>query len=117
MEKEITILIDDDAIPKGWEPEKIGTPKIGDTIARYDHLGNASAKMVDSNWYMTEMIIRKKYDPGITGIPKGWWVWDDVDAWVASPTVQEYDLTTCVYGLNWIDGFIPPPDGQPRQIT
>ena len=112
---QVTIEIDDGAIPEGWEPERIRIPKNGDTIARYDNQGAVYAYTLPQNdWVIPQVIIRKKYDPGITCIPKGWWVWNGPDSWLASSEMGDYNGS--VVGLQLFPSFIPPKDGKPRQI-
>ena len=112
---QVTIEIEDGAMPDGWEPDRIRIPKTGDTIARYDSQGVVCAyTLPQNNWVIPQIIIRKKYDPGITCIPKGWWVWFFNTCWVASASVGI--CVEAVRGLEFLSGFIPPEDGQPRQI-
>ena len=117
---QVTIEIEDGAIPKGWEPERVGIPKPGETIAKHDSQGNAVAITLPvHNWTIPAIIIRKKYDPGITCIPNGWWVWQQGDSkksWVATPSEGGYGDHVSIYGLQNLIGFIPPEDGKPRQI-
>jgi hypothetical protein len=112
---QVTIDIDDGAIPEGWEPERFGIPKERETI-----VSSMNGKVVT---YVTqpqeiflhpEMIIRKKYDPGIDFIPKGWWVWNWHQSWTASKVLGEY--TNAIVGLQNSVGFIAPEDGKPQQI-
>lgn len=114
MAKEITIEIDDGAIPDGWEPERFGIPKAKEVVVGYDSTGETIAYVMREDGTIPAMIIRKKYDPGITCIPKGWWVWFFDTCWVASTSVGICD--EAVRGLEFLAGFIPPEDGKPRQI-
>ena len=117
---QVTIEIEDGAMPEGWEPERIRIPKTGDTIARYDSQGVTRAYTLPQNdWVIPQIIIRKKHHPGIDCIPKGWWVWQQGDSkksWVATPSEGGYGDQVSIYGLQNLIGFIPPEDGKPRQI-
>ena len=117
---QVTIEIEDGAMPEGWEPERFGIPKERETI-----VSAVNGKVVkyatqpQETFLHPRMIIRKKYDPGITCIPKGWWVWQQADSkksWVATPSEGGYGDQVSIYGLQNLIGFIPPEDGQPRQI-
>ena len=113
---QVTIEIEDGAMPEGWEPERFGFPKGGETIPVKIECEMAAVQVQpQENAYMPRMIIRRKYHPGINCIPKGWWVWVSDGYWVASTGVNIRG--GCVYGLQFLEGFIPPEDGQPRQIT
>ena len=112
---EATIPIEDGAIPEGWEPERFGIPKSGETIAKNDSQGDAVALTLPvNNWTIPAMIIRKKYHPGIDCIPMGWWVWNGLGSWLASSELGEYNRS--VAGLQLFPDFVPPEDGKPRQI-
>ena len=111
---QVTIEIDGGAIPDGWEPQRFGFPKELETI-----VSSMNGKIViyvaqpQEIFLQPRMIIRKKYDPGIR-LPSGWWVWRTDDNWIASKGVDTWGDAVC--GLQFLPGFIPPEDGQPRQI-
>ena len=111
---EATIPIEDGAIPEGWEPERFGIPKAAEVVVCYDYTGKTIAYVMRENGMIPAMIIRKKYDPGIDCIPKGWWVWNWHQSWIASKVVGDY--TNAIVGLQNSVGFIAPEDGKPRQI-
>lgn len=111
--KQVTIPIEDDAIPNGWELYRIGSPKGGESVVCYGADGKPTAGTPDVNSYYPELIIRKKYDPGIR-LPSGWWVWRADDNYIASKGVEIWIAAVC--GLQFLPGFIPPEDGKPRQI-
>lgn len=115
-----TIEIEDGAMPEGWEPERFGFPKGGEMIPIKIGCEMAAVRVQPQEKFdMPRMIIRKKYDPGIDCIPKGWWVWQQGDAkksWVATPSEGGYGDQVSIYGLQNLIGFTPPEDGQPRQI-
>lgn len=112
---EITVQVEFGAIPDGWELDRIGLAKVGETIVWYDQNGKSLLHTLKNNdWLTRAMIIRKKYDPGIK-IKIGWWVWCNSHGdWIASPSKDSG--TGGVYCLQFLPGFIPPEDGQPRQI-
>lgn len=114
---QVTIEINDGAIPDGWEPERFGIPKAKEVVVGYDSTGKTIAYVMREDGTIPAMIIRKNYDPGITCIPKGWWVWvwDSDGCWVASTGVGI--CYESVRGLQFFPDFVPPEDGQPRQIT
>jgi len=115
MSDEIMIPVDLSCIPDGWEAVRVASSDEGEFISMCD--GNECIPYKchkEKNGVC--LIIRKKYDPGIP-LPKGWWVWHDGDAWIASPESFDYDLTTSIYGLNWLPGFVSPPDGKPRYMS
>ena len=115
MSDEIMIPVDSECIPDGWEPVRYGFAKPNETVVSDWSNGNVFAKTLNRHSSHHELIIRKKYDPGIP-LPKGYWVWHMGDAWIASQIVN--DLSgNYIWGLEHIPGFIAPPDGQPRQIT
>ena len=107
-------------IPEGWEPERFGVPNEGEMIiALTGWWGQPVRVQPQEKFSGPRMIIRKKYDPGITWIPKGWWVWQQLDSkksWVATPSEGGYGDHVSIYGLQNLIGFIPPEDGKPRQI-
>ena len=112
---EVLIEVDDGAMPEGWEPERFGFPEEGETIISAIGQKTITHQVLPSEIYCSpRMILRKKYDPGITCIPKGWWVWFLDTCWVASTGVGICDKT--VRGLEFLPDFIPPEDGQPRKI-
>jgi len=111
---EVTIPIEDGTIPDGWEPERIGLAKLGETIVRYNSDGIALPNAMKYDSDILAIIIRKKYDPGIDCIPKGWWVWNDGDEWIASKEVGNWENAVC--GLQSLLEFTSTPDGKPRQI-
>ena len=118
---QITIEIEDGAMPEGWEPERIGFPKEGEVAIRQLEWAGGMIDRVKRNetFRIPQIILRKKYDPGITWIPKGWWVWQQGDSkksWVATPSEGGYGDHVSIYGLQNLIGFIPPEDGKPRQI-
>ena len=112
---QVTIEIEDGAMPDGWEVERFGFPKVGELIP-INTGGEMAAVRVQpqEKFCMPRIIIRKKYNPGIDCIPKGWWVWFFDTCWVASASVGICDES--VRGLEFLAGFTPPEDGQPRQI-
>lgn len=120
MAKEVTIPIEDGAIPDGWEPERFGFPNEGEMIIALTAWGGGQPVRVQpqENFSGPRMIVRKKYDPGIDCIPKGWWVWSHQGNWIASQTPNEdkgpnnFWLT----GLQHSVGFVAPAD-EPRKIT
>lgn len=112
---EITVQVEFGAIPDGWELDRIGLAKVGETIVWYDQNGKSLLHTLKNNdWLTRAMIIRKIYDPGIR-LRSGWLVWKDRGRWLATKEIGNYDDAVC--GLEFLPGFIPPPDGQPRQIT
>ena len=107
--------IEDGAMPEGWEPERFGFPKDLETIVSSVNGTVVKYRVQPQEKFdVPRMIIRKKYDPGIDCIPKGWWVWFFNTCWVASTSVGI--CVEAVRGLEFLAGFIPPEDGQPRQI-
>lgn len=111
---QVNIEIDDGAIPDGWKPERFGIPKAEEVVVCYDSTGKTIAYVMRKDGMIPAMIIRKKYHPGIDWIPKGWWVWNWHQSWIASKAVGDY--TSAIVGLQHSVGFIPPKDGKPRQI-
>ena len=112
---QVTIEIEDGAMPKGWEPERIGFPKKGETIV--SAMGQkiiGHQVLLGEIYSYPELILRKKYDPGITCIPKGWWVWNDGGEWIASKEVGNWENAVC--GLQSLLEFTSTPDGKPQQI-
>ena len=109
-----TIEINNGAIPDGWEPQRFGIPKAAEVVVCYDSTGKTIAYVMREDGTIPAMIIRKKYDPGIDCIPKGWWVWNWHQSWIASKVVGDY--TNAIVGLQNSVGFIAPEDGKPRQI-
>lgn len=110
-----TIKIEDGAMPDGWEPERFGFPKEGETIVSVMGQKTIVHQVLPGEIYCyPQMIIRKKYDPGIDCIPKGWWVWKGRANWLASSELGDYN--SYVAGLQFLPSFVPPEDGQPRQI-
>ena len=117
MNHELMIPVDSECIPDGWEPVRYGFAKANETVVSDWSNGNVFAKKLNRNSSHHELVIRKKYDPGIP-LPKGWWLWrcfEDSTAWVASPIVGHLP-GDCIWGIEHIPGFIPPSDGKPRQI-
>ena len=118
MSDEIMIPVDSLCIPDGHEAQRFGYGEAGEMEVEYDDNGikHRSIRTYDSP--IPRLIIRKTYDPGIP-LPKGWWVWKcfgDSTAWLASPIVGHLP-GDCIWGLEYIPGFIAPPDGQSRQIN
>jgi hypothetical protein len=112
---EIMVPVDPACIPEGWEAVRVASSDKGEFISMC--YGNECLPYkchTEKNGVC--LVIRKKYDPGIP-LPKGWWVWHDGGEWIASPESLEDDLPECISGLDWLPGFIPPPDSQSRQIN
>jgi hypothetical protein len=116
MMSEIMIPVDPKCIPDGWEPLRFGIPKEGEFIIPLTQWGGGDPVRVQPKEVFStpRLIVRKKYDPGIR-IKQGWSVWNNDGDWVASPKCRV--LAEGVYGIQQLPGFVPPPDGQPRQIT
>ena len=114
IEDGATVQIEDGAIPVGYRLKRIAFAKAGETIVWYDSKGRAFPNTLQHDSSFPELIICKEYDCGIK-LRKGWWLWNNDGDWVASPIVG--DLVIGIYGMQDLLDFIPPPDGQPRQIT
>ena len=115
---QVTIEIDDGAIPDGWDPERFGFPNELETIVSSMD-GKVVTYIAQSQeiFLQPRMIIRKKYDPGIDCIPKGWWVWRHQGNWIASqvPNEDKGPNNFWLTGLQHSIGFVAPAD-EPRQI-
>ena len=97
---------------------RFGLAKAGETDVRYSNNGTAYPSIRTCDSLIPRLIIREKYDPGIK-INRGWWVWEYrelMGVWVASPIVNDFN-GKYIWGIEHIPEFIPPSDGQPRQIN
>jgi hypothetical protein len=120
MMSEIMIPVDPKCIPDGYEAVGLRIARAGEDIARSHSGRNPWPAFLMSDSEFPELVIRKKYNPGIGCIPEGWWVWQQLDAkksWVATPSEGGDGDDVAIYGLQNLLGFNPPPDGQPRQIA
>ena len=116
MSGEIMIPVDSACIPEGYQAQRFGYGEIGETVVQHDRSGVSIPTIIHSySPKFPRLIICKKYNPGIP-LPKDWWVWRDGDAWIATPGFPNHYSSKCIHGLDWLPGFIPPSDGQPRQI-
>ena len=118
MSDEIMVPFDPACIPDGYQAQRFGYGKTGETGVYLDQSGVLVPTIIKSHSpKFPILIIRKNYDPGIP-LPKGWWLWENSElmgVWVASQIV--HDLSgNYIWGIEHIPGFIPPPDGKPRQI-
>ena len=121
MSDEIMVPVNPKCIPDGCEPLRFGIPEEGEFIVQLTQFGGVILVRVQPKEVFStpRLIVRKKYDPGIDCIPKGWWVWQQLDAnksWVATPSDGGYGDYVAIYGLQNLLGFVPPPDGKPRKI-
>jgi len=111
---QVLLEVDDGACPDGWEPERFGLGQAGETVACHHSSGKALPETLSRDSFFPELIIRKKYHSGIR-LPSGWWVWRTGDNWIASKGVETWGDAVC--GLQFLPGFIPPEDGNPRKIN
>ena len=116
MMDEMMVQVDPKCIPDGWEPLRFGIPKEGEFIIPSTHCGGGVPVPVQpkERFSAPNLIVRKKYNSGIR-LPSGWSIWNYHQNWVASIKVGDY--TNAITGLQHFPDFVPPPDGQPRQIN
>lgn len=94
-------------IPKGFKIVEIRQAKIGDTVVA-DLPCGFMVWREGCDKPGTRMILQKLYDPNV-GVPNGWTVHHDSVDWCASK--NPYCDDGLIFGLQHLDGFIPPPDG------
>ena len=108
------VPVDPICIPDGYEAVGLRIAKAGEEIAKRHSNGNSWPAKLRSDSDFPELVIRKKYNPGIR-INRGWWVWTDGEDWGASKKPGEWEDAIC--GLQHLPEFIPTPDCQPQQVN
>ena len=90
-------------IPKGYKVVAIRPARPGDIVVTHEELEEISYSDLPM------IILKKLYDPNVA-VPNGWTVHHDSVDWCASK-IDYSDDDGRIFGLQHLDGFIPPPDG------
>jgi hypothetical protein len=111
----IEVEVEKYVIPKHVELIRIGKPKRGE---KYLHHFSVCKASEDYRGHGHELIVRDVWEPS-PSILRGLWVFPDDGNWYlcgCEPHQTSNGWTSHLWQHRLPEDFIPPPDGQPRQI-